>query len=232
MPSQVKVDPRYIKIFVSLLLLGLIFFLFSYLDDYTINLFISYILIFRYYMLFLVVYAGGVGMPIPVNVFLMAIGAFVEVGYFNFYGSFAVSLVANVMGDSTGYFLFRKFGHKILRDKYAAQYKFFNKLEKFFMKNQNLSIFVSRIIGIFCTPVDFLSGYMKIPYSKFLTFDILGNSVFVALFLSIGYFVGEKWIKASDLVSDFMGIISLVLIFYIIKTLFAKNEEGDINPLS
>lgn len=185
-----------------------------------IGFFLSYLLLYKYLSLFIIVFLAGLIIPIPVNAILLAIGAFSSQGYFDLAKSLIISISANVLGDISAYLFFNKFSHSILRDKYANKYQFFTRLEEFFKGHVGLSIFTSRIIGFFGIPVNFLSGYLKVPPYKFIFFDIMGNFFFVLIFLGIGYGLGYEWIDVSGFISDISNIIVVLVLMFIFLKLY------------
>ena len=219
-----SVDPRYTKIVIVLLVFFFIFTALSFFDEQTVGFFISYILLYRYVMLFAVVFLAGLFLPLPINVLLLAVGAFSGEDYFNFVYLLGLATLANVSGDACAFLFFKKYGHSILREKYVEKYSFFLRLEEFFKQNTNISIFVSRIIGILGTPVNFLAGYMKVSFWRFVFWDILGNFVFVFFFLSLGHLVGDKWVNFSEIVNNGMELLTIALLIYLVLIIFQKKE--------
>lgn len=47
----------------------------------------SYVLLYKYVAIALVVYSGAVILPLPANAMLLAVGAFASQGYFSFWGN-------------------------------------------------------------------------------------------------------------------------------------------------
>ncbi len=191
-----------------------------------ISFFLSYLLLYKYITLFVLVFLAGLIVPIPINILLVAVGAFSSQQYFNFTASLIVGTVANACGDVGAYFFFSRYGHSILRDQYAQKYTFFVKLEEYFHLHTGLVITASRLVGLFGTPVNFLSGYMRVPILKFIICDLIGNFVFVLVFLSIGYVVGDNWTNISGFVNTGMWIITISLAIYVIYTIYKKNRQG------
>ncbi len=190
----------------------------------TLGIFLSYLLLYKYVALFIIVFAAGVILPLPVNTLLMAVGAFCSQGYFDFVTSFAVGSIANILGDVLDYFLIRSFGHTFLREEYIKKYSFFLRLENYLVRHVGLVVFISRIIGILGPPVNFLSGYLKISFLQFIFFDGIGNAVYVSLFLLIGLTVGSEWQNISGLVSVVSGIVIVLVSLGVIAIIYGKKK--------
>ena len=173
--------------------------------------------------MFVVIFLAGVIFPLPINTILIAIGAFAIDQYFDIKISFFVALVANTLGDLVPYYFFRIYGKVIVKETYAKKYSYFMRIERYMETHTGLSIVVSRIIGLFGQPVNFLTGFTNVPFLTFLFFDIVGNILFVAIFLGVGYFVGDAWVVVSNFVSTAMTAVLIVILFFIIYTIVRKN---------
>ncbi len=219
-----ELNSRHVKIIFGLLAVLFLIVLFS--NKYIVSVSLQYLDTYRYVTLFIIVFLAGFCVPIPVNVLLMAAGALSGGGFFDFYACYAIATIANALGDNIAFLLFRKYSHKILRDKYATKYSFFVRLEEYFQKHTNLSIVVSRLIGIFGTPINFLAGYFKIPVLQFATFDLIGNLIFVFFFLRLGFWLGDKWIAISNFVGTIMSVLSFGILFVLIYVLFIKKDKS------
>lgn len=217
-----KVDSRYVKVAMGLVVFFFLYLGMHFLDEKRTDFLITYVLEYRYTMLFIMTFIAGLIIPLPINVTLLAIGALAGEHYFNLYYVFLVTASANTLGNFGAYFFFRRFGHSILRDKYVKKYSFFIRLEDFFTRYAVVSILISRIIGAFGPPVNFLAGYTKYPFHKFAFFNIIGNSAFVVIFVALGYWLGEKWIVASSIIDNSMTLMFIGLVIYIFKTILKK----------
>jgi membrane-associated protein len=210
---------------VVLVIVALFFMVAFFFGQYLVGFFLSYLLLYRYITLFIIVGLAGFCIPIPMNILLMAVGALSLTGEFDLITSVGIAASANLLGDLAALYIFRHFGHRILHDQFAEKYSFFVKLEEFFKRNINLSIFISRIVGIFGTPVNFLSGYLKISVTRFVIFDFLGNFAYATIFLKIGATVGDKWLSVSEFVNTAMNVVAVVILFSVLALLWKTNVQ-------
>jgi membrane-associated protein len=190
-----------------------------------ISFLLSYLLLYKYITLFVLVFLAGLIIPIPVNILLMAVGAFSSQSYFSFTASLVVGTIANASGDTCAYLFFSRYGQKILREQYAQKYSFFVKLEEYFIRHTAFAIMASRLIGLFGAPVNFLSGYMRISAMKFILFDLIGNCIFVLVFLTLGYVMGDMWTTISGFVNTVTWIITIILFLYVVYSIYRKNRH-------
>ncbi len=214
---------RYVKVLLGILAVLFLFAIFF--NSWVVTFFFNYLVLYRYVTLFVIVFLAGLCIPIPMNILLMGVGALSVGGHFNFSTALLLAVIANVSGDMTALMFFRHYAHDILREKFVNKYPFFLRLEEHFKAHTNISIFFSRIIGIFGTPVNFLSGLTKVNPFVFFTFDIIGNLVFVFLFLKLGYLVGDKWLVISKFVASFMSAISVIIFISLVAFVFYKKKR-------
>ena len=189
-----------------------------------LGFFLSYVLLYKYLALSLIIFSAGVSIPIPINLLLIAVGAFSSQSYLSFKISFIIAIVANVLGDIVSYLIFRKISHTILREKYVNKYSFFIRLENYFKKHTGSTILISRIIGPLGAPVNFLSGFFKIPLRTFAFFDFLGNILFVSIFLSLGFIVGAEWQVISVFVTSIMRFMLVSFLLLLLIILYGKQN--------
>lgn len=195
-----------------------------------LNLFLSYILIYKYAILFLVVYLTSFGIPLPATVLIVAAGAFAAQGYFDFQKIFIYVFVASVLGDITGYFVSLKYGRRILMHvgfKRLFSSPNFHALEKIFMNRSLAIIFYTRFILTHLGPsINLLSGLSGITPRKFITYDILGEILYAFIFTSLGYVFANQWEMISSISQDIITILVLIVLLIILFAVLWRMRNG------
>jgi membrane-associated protein len=163
--------------------------------------FLSFLLLYKYVGLFVFIFASAVILPLPDNSILLATGAFASQGYFDFWISLAVALVANVAGDCVGYFLAKRYGKAALARMHVRIPPYIDRLDAYLRRHPRRSIFITRFIGTADVVVNVLSGFADIPLGKFLLWDVLGNFVSLFYILYLGYLFGAFWSNVSGILS-------------------------------
>ena len=186
---------------------------------------LSYILLYKYATLFAVMVLAGIGAPLPIDILLTAVGAFTNQGYLGFLPALVIASAGNVIGDVIDYFIFRRYGHAVLREKYISKYSYFLRLERYVQEHAGLAIFVSRFVGILGPLVNFLAGFTKVSAERFIAFDILGNLCETGLLLGIGYLVGDAWSSVSSLVTLGEGLLLVAILIWIVFQAIRKNRS-------
>src|SRR6185503_1154016 len=75
---------------------------------------LPYVLTYKYLGIFVITFLGAFALPLPSGSILMAASAFAVQGYLNFWLVLIVGIAGNMAGDSSGYWLVRLYGLKIL----------------------------------------------------------------------------------------------------------------------
>jgi len=177
---------------------------------------LSYLLLYRYVALAVVVYVGAVGAPLPINIMLLALGAFANQGFFSFWLSLAVTAVFNTFGDLTGYGLTWKYGEAITRFLHLRKAQFFVNLEKELRSDAAVTVFITRFAGSMSSITNLLAGLVKVPFMTFFVNDLVANILEPGMWLAIGYGVGNYWSDFSDLSSIVGGIFAVSIIMFIL----------------
>jgi len=186
---------------------------------------LSYLLLYKYATISVVVFLSGLILPLPSNTLLLAAGAFSSQGYMNVTTIFLVALVSNVLGDSLGYSLTRFWGTRIVTRARLERFSAVVKIERFVHKYARMTILVTRFLGTPGVVVNFLCGLLGVPFRRFVLYDAIGNALDIVFFLLAGYVLGVYSENFSD-IAELAGWIVLVaaLIFLVFK-LFLKKED-------
>jgi len=155
--------------------------------------------VFSYLILFLVIFleTALVFTPfLPGDSLLFAAGTFAAVGSFNIWIIFLLFFLAAVLGDTVNYYIGHFIGKKILamRSKLVTKIvkkEYIDRTQSFFDKHGGKTIVLARFVPIVRTFAPFLAGIGEMKYWKFLSYNVIGGFVWVALFVFGGYFFGN-----------------------------------------
>lgn len=177
---------------------------------------LSFLLLYRYVALFVIVYSGAILIPWPVNAMLLAVGAFSSEGYFSFWISLAIAVVANTLGDLTDYGITRKYGEVVIRALRLNRVRFFDQVQEELRTDAAITVFTTRFAGSLSSVTNFLAGLVAVRLKTFFVYDLLGNIIepFAALF--IGYLVGDYWSDFSNLFTLIAAIVAVGIIIFVL----------------
>jgi membrane-associated protein len=100
--------------------------------------------------------------------------------------------IAAVLGNSTGYYLGRKFGRKLFKNPNSRFFRqeYLHQAEKFYEKNGSKTIVIAMFVPIVRAFAPVVAGIAHMPYRKFVLYNIAGALVWVTSFTLLGYLAG------------------------------------------
>lgn len=203
---------------------------FLHLDTY-LDVIIKDFGIWSYLILFLIVFVetGVVVFPfLPGDSLIFACAALAAKGTFNPVLLFVVLLSASIIGDNTNYHIGKFIGPKIFK---KDSNKFFNKehlekTHKFYEKHGGKAVIFAKFMPIIRTFSPFVSGIGAMSYAKFLLFDIIGSTLWVGIFIFLGYFFGNIPVVKHNFEFVIFGIIGVSLLPAIVGYLKSKQQPA------
>ena len=167
-----------------------------------------------YALLFAIVFVetGLVIMPfLPGDSLLFVAGALAAAGGMDVLWLGALLSAAAIMGDTVNYWVGSYFGSKLLRGKHSRwlNKKHLDYTHAFYERHGGKTIVIARFIPILRTFAPFVAGMGKMPYSRFMAYNVFGGLVWVSSLLLAGYYFGNlPWVK-QNLSLVIVGIILL-----------------------
>ena len=165
-----------------------------------------------YLMLFAIIFAetGLVVTPfLPGDSLLFMTGAIAALGSLNIFMLFALLSMAAIIGDSVNYAVGRYFGKKMFSNNSRFLKKeYIERTHKFYEKHGAKTIVLARFVPIVRTFAPFVAGMGSMNYATFLTYNIAGGVLWVALFLFSGF-----WFGNVPIVKNNFGVVTLIIIF-------------------
>ena len=100
---------------------------------------------------------------------------------------------AAVLGDSANYEIGRWLGPKVFtrKDSWLLNQNHLHKAHAFYEKYGGKTIILARFIPIIRTFAPFVAGIGKMSYRHFISYNILGAALWVALFIGGGYWFAD-----------------------------------------
>lgn len=152
-------------------------------------------------MLFL----GGVGVPFPGTLIIIATGAFIRQDLLNLYtpllafvGTVAGDLILYGVGYFAGTWIETRFGN-------TPAWK---NAKTYFQQRAGIAVFLTRwLLTSVAYPVTIIAGSSGYSFRKFAAMDALGELTWFALYGGLGYAFGSQWELISDFISNFSGFL-------------------------
>ncbi len=182
-----------------------------------------------YLLLFVIVFCetGLVITPfLPGDSLIFATGALAARGLLNLSTLLIILCIAAIAGDTVNYHI----GH-LLRNKIENHDNLWfikkwhlNRTQSFFEKYGVKTIIIARFVPIVRTFAPFVAGVGTMPYSTFISFNIIGGIVWVTSFLFGGYFFGNLSVVKDNFSFVIIGIIFVSILPSVITYIQSKRD--------
>jgi membrane protein DedA with SNARE-associated domain len=143
-----------------------------------------------YLVIFLIVLAEALDLPLPASLAMIAGGAAAASGVLHAPLVFLVAITALLIGDSIVYFLGRYMGWALLgflcKVSVNPETCILRSAELFYKRGKTTLIIAKFIPGI-NTMAPPLAGSMKMRFEQFLWFDFVGASLYILAYGTLGY---------------------------------------------
>lgn len=155
-----------------------------------------YWLTFGYVGLAVIVFAESgllAGFFLPGDTLLITAGILASQGHLNIFLTLTIVIVAAIVGDSAGYFIGSKVGPKLFTrpDSRFFSQKNLREAHIFFEKYGAQSIIFARFVPIVRTFIPTIAGVSNLSYKKFLTYNVLGGTLWGLVVTLLGYTLGR-----------------------------------------
>lgn len=181
-----------------------------------------------YLILFLIIFAetGLVVTPfLPGDSVLFALGAIIAhpESKLSLLLFLFLLIIAAILGDFVNYEVGKLFGIKLFTPS-SKLFKpaYLEKTQAFYIKHGNRTVLYARFVPIVRTFAPFVAGVGRMSYRTFGKFNILGGTLWVSLFLLVGYFFGQIPFFQQHFSLVVLVIILISLIPVIIQVIFAN----------
>jgi len=176
-----------------------------------------------YLLLFTIIFCetGLVVTPIlPGDSVLFAAGTFSAQGWLNVWVLFISLSIAAILGDTVNYAI----GHYIGPKAFSMNSRFLKKeyldrTHQFFEKYGGKTIIIARFVPIVRTFAPFVAGAGSMTYFKFLSYNVIGGMLWMAVCVFAGYFFGNIPIIKKNFTIVIFTIIFISILPSIIEFL-------------
>lgn len=158
-------------------------------------------------------------------------GALARVDFFNVFIVYGIVATAALVGDIIWYWIgfhygesfIQKFGRFIGITKGHVQIA-----RNLFHRYHAPILFFSKItngLGL-AIVVLFTAGMSRVPFGRYLFFNVIGEMIWAAMIVSAGYFVSDLFISAENILGRVSIIVLVVLsLFILIRVIYAAHKR-------
>jgi len=144
-----------------------------------------------YAIIFGILVACGLGLPLPEDIPLIAAGYLIWDGTMTWGTALLVTLLGVLIGDTVLFYIGRKLGLRILESGKLVKKSKVRRVRAYFRKYGDKLVFFARFVAGFRGAAFFLAGAMKMRYGRFLFYDGLAAVLSVPIWIALGYGIGS-----------------------------------------
>lgn len=177
------------------------------------------LLVYGVPLLFAVIAIASVGVPFPVSLTLVAAGSFAKQGEMRLLPVIVAGSLAAILGDQIGYGISR-WGGRHLIDRITRRLGGAEKIKKaeaLSKKWGGPGIFFSRWLVTELGPwLNVTSGIARYPWRRFIFWDVLGEVLWVVLYVMLGYIFSDRVQYIAEILGNLAwailaGIVAIIL---------------------
>lgn len=134
--------------------------------------------------------------PISSEIVLPFCGAIAKSYDISFFLLIPGSILAGLIGTSLCYLIGRIGGTKVLlflKTRFPKTEKGITASEEKMERYGALAVCFGRVIPLCRTYIAFIAGSMKQPFGQYITYSLLGITVWNCILISLGYFLKSNW---------------------------------------
>ncbi|WP_088069046.1 VTT domain-containing protein [Gottfriedia luciferensis] len=182
-----------------------------------------------YFIIFIMIVleTGLVVTPfLPGDSLIFTAGALAALHFLNLTVLLIILIIAATLGDSLNYLIGQKLGLKILNSKRMKiiNVEHIKETQEFYKKKGAKFIVLARFIPIIRTFAPFVAGIGEMNYSTFITYNLLGATLWASLMVILGYFFGNIPIIKNHFGLLTIGIV-IISIIPVVKDLINKSSK-------
>ena len=156
----------------------------------------SWLSTYKYVVIFLVALVEG---PIIMTIS----GFFFKLGYFTFWPLYLTLMAGDLAADILWYGVGRYAAHPFIKKYgyfFSVSDELLHKTEALVKRHSNKILFLSKItMGLgFALVILIAAGMARVPFRKYLAFNIAGQFIWTGFLLAIGYFFGNLYLVINE----------------------------------
>ena len=155
-----------------------------------------------------------VGLFLPGDSLLFTVGVVCGAGDLDIVTISALLVMASIAGDQSGYFLGRRTGPAIFSrpDSRVFKQEYVTRTQAFYAKHGGKTLIYAKFAPIVRTFAPFMAGVGRMPYRRFVSFNIFGGLGWVLSMTLAGYYLGEVPIIRRNFEKVVLAIVFVSLL--------------------
>ncbi|MBU6231115.1 MAG: DedA family protein [Patescibacteria group bacterium] len=156
----------------------------------------------------------------------MACGILYRLGFFHIVPLYLSLMAGDLLGDCFWYYMGHRFGHRFVQRfgrYFSIHEKDINVVSRIFRRHSTSILVISKLTTGFGFAIVtlFTAGLSKIPFRKYLTLNIMGQFIWTAGLLALGYLFGHLFVSFNNILAR-VSLVSLSIIVLFLVVGFGK----------
>jgi len=158
----------------------------------------------------------GAGVIVPGETIVIIGGVYAGLGDLSLPLIAAVAVIGAIFGDNVGYWIGRRFGRGFLERhgrKLFVSRERLEATERFYQRHGGKTVFLGRFIPVVRSVGFIVAGVSKMPWRRFLIYDMAGATIWGIGHTLIGYALGESYDRLERYATPFgLGLLAFLLL--------------------
>ncbi|GIF22682.1 membrane protein DedA with SNARE-associated domain [Actinoplanes tereljensis] len=175
-----------------------------------------------------IVFIESFGIPAPGETAIIAGAAYAGRGHLNIFVVALAAFVAAAVGDSVGYWIGRRGGRPLLlrfgRYVRLTSHRL-DRVESFMSRHGPKMVVVARFVEGLRQFNGVVAGSTRMPFGRFLVWNVLGAALWVGCWSTAGYFAGDHLEEIATTVSRYL-VVAVALAAAVLLAYFWRKRRS------
>lgn len=156
----------------------------------------------------------------------MVVGVAIRLGFLDLIPAYACIMLGELIGDVIWYYIGYHWGESFTKryGKFVGlDHERIDEAQMLFRKHDQRILFFSKISAGFgfAIPILFTAGMSKMPFTRYISANMLGQFIWSGGLIAVGYFFGDLYLKVNS-VFEKITVASLAVIVFLLGLGFLR----------
>jgi membrane protein DedA with SNARE-associated domain len=176
-----------------------------------------------------VVFVESFGIPAPGETAIIAGSAYAGRGHLDIFAVALTAFLAAAVGDAVGYWIGRRGGRPLLA-RFGRYVRLtpprLDRVESFMARHGPKMVVVARFVEGLRQFNGVVAGTTRMPFTRFVAFNVLGAALWVGCWSTVGYFAGNNLDQITTTVSRYLVVTIAVAVAALIAYLWLRRRRA------